>query len=183
LHFKDFYKVNIELICAALGIPPEVAMSKYDSNFSASRAALKDWEHTIMVSRADFSSQFYKNIYTFWFHINVLDGTVNAPGYILAYINARMKLVRAYLSCRFTGPGVPHIDPLKEVNAERLKLGDTAKGIPLTSVEQAVEQLGSGDSDSNIRQYAEELQMWNDLKPEQAESPTDTDPITDDEEE
>lgn len=168
LHFKDFYGVNIELICAALGIPPEVAMSKYDSNFSASRAALKDWEHTIMVSRADFTSQFYKNIYAFWFHINVLDNTLLAPGYILSYMNRRMKLVRAYLSCRFTGPGVPHIDPLKEVNAERLKLGDTASGIPLTSVEQAVEQLHSGDSDSNIKQYAEEIKMWNSLKPAEA---------------
>lgn len=171
LYFKEFYGVNIELICAALGIPPEVAMSKYDSNFSASRAALKDWEHTIMVSRTDFCSQFYRNIYNFWFHVNVLDNTINAPGYILAFLNKRVKITRAYLSCRFTGPGVPHIDPYKEVMAERLKLGDSAASIPLTTVEQAVEQLGSGDSDSNIRQFAEEAKLWDDVKPV-VEAPT-----------
>ena len=174
LYFKEFYQVNIELICASLGIPPEVAMSKYDSNFSASRAALKDWEHTITVVRNDFTSQFYRNVYNFWMHINVLDNTLTAPGYVISFMNNRVKAVRAYQSCRFTGPGVPHIDPLKEVQAERLKLGDKFANVPLTNVEQAVEQLNSGDSDSNMRQAAEELKMWETLYPEIAA----TDPAT-----
>ena len=39
LYYKDFYHTNVNAIASALGIPPEVAFSKYDSNFSASRAA------------------------------------------------------------------------------------------------------------------------------------------------
>lgn len=171
LYFKDFYTVNVELICAALGIPPEVAMSKYDSNFSASRAALKDWEHTIMIDRADFTAQFYRPTYAFWFHVQALQGLVSAPGYLMAYMNQQKTILRAYLSCRFTGPGVPHIDPLKEVEAERRKLGELGKDIPLTTVEAAVEQLNSGDSDSNIRQFSEELKMWEPLKPSQPAVP------------
>lgn len=42
LYFKDFYGVLGDITCASVEIPPNVAMSKYDSNFSASRAALKD---------------------------------------------------------------------------------------------------------------------------------------------
>jgi hypothetical protein len=43
LYFKDFYTVNVDLVCSSINMPPEVAMSKYNSNYSASRAALKDW--------------------------------------------------------------------------------------------------------------------------------------------
>ena len=63
LSFKDFYSANITGVCAAIGIPAEVALSKYDSNFSASRAALKDWEHTILVRRSDVTEQFYQPVY------------------------------------------------------------------------------------------------------------------------
>ena len=60
-------------------------------------------------------------------------------------------------NARFTGPMFPHIDPLKEVNAERAKLGDLAKDIPLTTVEAATEALNGGDSASNLEQFIEEL--------------------------
>src|SRR5690606_33684104 len=51
LSFKEFFSTNVEIVCACIGIPPEIALSKYDSNFSASRAAIKDWEHTLSVAR------------------------------------------------------------------------------------------------------------------------------------
>lgn len=157
LHFKDFYSVNIDLICAALGIPPNVAMSKYDSNFSASRAALKDWEHTLNVKRHEFSFMFYQPIYNFWLEIEILKNKILAPGYLTAKITNENSVLDAYRNARFVGVGVPHIDPLKEVKAEREKLGATAINLPLTTLEQATESLNGGDSDSNMEQYAAEL--------------------------
>jgi capsid protein len=82
VHFKDFYTTNANLICAAVGIPPEVAFMKYDSNFSASRAALKDWEHTILVDRDDFANQFYQTVYNFWLWTQVMTFKINLPGFI-----------------------------------------------------------------------------------------------------
>lgn len=157
LHFKDFYTVNIDLVCAALGIPPEIAMSKYNSNFSASRAALKDWEHTINVTRDDFSSEFYSKIYTFWLEIEILKNKIQAPGYLAAKDEKNYIILDAYRNARFVGANVPHIDPLKEVNAERAKLGKSGENIPLTTVEAATEALNGGDSDQNMLQYADEL--------------------------
>jgi capsid protein len=156
LYFKDFYTVNIDLVCAALGIPPEVAMSKYDSNFSASRAAIKDWENTLNVKRSEFSFNYYQNIYNFWFYTQVLENKIQAPGYLKAINDNDEILVEAYLNARFTGAPVPHIDPLKEVNAARLKLGESAKNIPLSTVESVTEDLNGGDSFENILQYSEE---------------------------
>jgi capsid protein len=157
MFFKDFYTVNIDIVCAAIGIPPNVAMSKYDSNFSASRAALKDWEHTLNVERADVTEQFYQPIYNLFLDLEILKNKVPAPG----YLNARMKedetVLEAYRCCRFVGPPVPHIDTEKEVRAERLKLGTTGASIPLTTVEAATERLNAGESDENMEQYAEEV--------------------------
>lgn len=164
LFFKDFYTVNIGLVCAALGIPPEVALSKYDSNFSASRAALKDWEHTINVNRAKFSFQFYQKIYNAWLEVEILKNKIQAPGFLLAKAKMEHIVIDAYRNARFIGANVPHIDPLKEVMAERLKLGDTGASIPLTTAEKATEALNGGESDSNIAQYAKELEQTKKLK-------------------
>ncbi len=158
LHFKDFYGVNVDLIAAALEIPPEVAMSKYDSNFSASRAALKDWEHTLNVSRANFSSTFYQNVYDFWLQIQILQNKIEAPGYLKAVQQNDIMVLDAYRNARWVGASVPHIDPEKEVKAERLKLGDSGASIPLTTAEAATEHLNGGDLSSNMEQYAKELE-------------------------
>lgn len=157
LHFGEFYTVNINLICAAIGIPPEVALSKYDSNFSASRAALKDWEHTLNVKRNDFADQFLQPIYNFWMEVNILNNKIQAPGYITARLKGNDIVCEAYRACRWVGAPVPHIDPLKEVAAARLKLGDTGASIPLTTVEAATESLNGGEAYENINQYAKEL--------------------------
>ena len=162
LYFKDFYTVNINLVCAALGIPPEVAMSKYDSNFSASRAALKDWENTLNVQRAAFTEQFYKHVYDFFFEILVLENKIQAPGYLQAKLKGDIFTTEAYKAVRFVGTPVPHIDPLKEVNAERAKLGDLGAHLPLTTLEAATEALNGGDSTANIIQLGKESQLAED---------------------
>lgn len=164
LYFKDFYGVNIDLFCSAAEIPPEVAMSKYDSNFSASRAALKDWEHSLNVKRTKFSFQFLRPILNLWMHIEISMGRINAPGYLEAfYIKRNWIVMEAYRKARWAGASVPHIDPLKEVQAERLKLGDTGASLPLTTQEAATENLNGGDADANTEQFAEELQTSKDL--------------------
>lgn len=157
LHFKEFYMTNVNLICSTVGIPPNVAMSLYDGNYSSSRAAIKEWEHTINVNRKDFYYQFYSHVYAFWLDVEILKNKIQAPGYLVARAKGDTMILNAYRNARFVGASVPHIDPLKEVQAARLKLGDTAGSIPLSTVEQETESLNMGESDANIEQYAEEL--------------------------
>ncbi|MFN8317151.1 MAG: phage portal protein [Chitinophagales bacterium] len=164
LYFKDFYTVNIELVCASLGIPPEVAMSKYDSNFSASRAALKDWEHTLNVQRESFAFQFYYPIWIAFLETEIFKNKINAPGYAAAKASDDHMILDAYRMARFVGAPVPHIDPLKEVQAERAKLGTTGLHLPLTTLEAATESLNGGESDANMEQYSTELDYASKLK-------------------
>jgi len=149
-------------------MPPDVARSKYDSNYSASRAAIKDWEHTLDVKRADFSFQFMQNVYNFWLEVEILLNNIQAPGYLVAKQKEDMMVIEAYRTARFIGAPVANIDPVKEVEAERKKLGITAESIPLTTVEASTEVLNGGDSNHNMEQFAEELKKSKalGLKPE-----------------
>lgn len=156
LYFKEFIEKNIELVCATIGIPPEVAMMKYDSNFSASRAALKDWEHTIKVNRKQFGVDFYQPSYNTWLQMQVLSNKISAPGFLKAVMEENIMAIEAYQFARFEGANVPHIDPLKEVEAERAKLGELAKDLPLTTLEAATEALNGGDATANMAQYSKE---------------------------
>lgn len=171
LYFKEFYQTNADIICAAVGIPPNVAFSIYNDSFSASRAATKDWEHTITVNREDFSAQFYQPIYELWLHVEILKQKIDAPGYLAAVSSGNVMVAEAYRNARFTGAMFPHIDPEKEVRAERLKLGALADNIPLTNVEQATEALNSGDSDANLEQFADELRRAKEAGIESAPAP------------
>lgn len=157
LYFKDFYTVNINLVCACVGIPPNVALSDYNANYSASRAAIQDWAHTLKVVRKTFTNQFERPVFAFWFHVMVLQNIIQAPGFVAGWLGRKWMIMEAYLKARFVGSNPPHIDPLKEVQAVRLKLGATGAALPLTTLEQATEELGGGGSNENMEQYADEL--------------------------
>ena len=163
LYFKDFLDKYVDIVCACIEIPPNVAMSRYDSNYSASRAAIKDWEHTLSVKRSDFSSQFLQPIYNFFLEIEILKNNIQAPGYLIAKSKGDDFILDSYRTARWVGAPVANIDPVKEVEAERKKLGITAESIPLTTIEAATEALSGGDSDHNMEQYAEELDKSKDL--------------------
>lgn len=156
LSFKEFHTTNIELVCAAIGISPEVAMIKFEGSYSSSRAAIKDWEHQLDVNRSKIGIEFLQPIYDLWLDHNVLKNKIGLDGYREALSNKDYEILDAYRNARWVGASVPHIDPLKEVKAERLKLGTGADHLPLTTLERATENTKGGDSSSNIPQFIEE---------------------------
>lgn len=158
LHFAEFSDKIIQYIAAALNIPPDVAMSMYNGSFSASRAALKDWEHTLVVLRKKFSDQFYQPIYEVWLYTQVLQGKVMANGLLNAAMQKNTMALSAFYYARFVGANVPHIDPEKEVRAYRLMQGADAANVPLTTNEYIVESLVNQDFTSVVEQYEEEME-------------------------
>lgn len=157
INFKEFFGINIDIIYTTLGIPPEVARDQFSGAYSGSRAALKSWDYKMLTDRNILlKDQFYKPFYNFWLDIQILQGNINAPGYQDALLNKDLITLSAYRNARFIGATVPHIDPLKEVNAERRKLGKSFDNIPLTTIEQSTEALNTGDSDQVIKKAQDE---------------------------
>lgn len=157
LNYKDFYTTNIIAVCAAINMPYQVAFSLYEGNYSASRAALKDWENTIKILRKKIQVGFYQHIYNFWLELEILNGKVDAPGYFMARMKGNTMVVNAYRKARFVGVSVPHIDPLKEVAAIRLALGNNADGLPLITLENGTEMLNQSESQENMLRFSEEI--------------------------
>ncbi len=110
------------------------------------------------IERDDFAFQYYEPIYALWLEIQILQNKIQAPGYLMAKLSDNQMVIDAYRKTRWVGSQVPHIDPVKEVNAERLKLGSSASAIPLTTVEASTEVLNGGESNANMIQYSKELE-------------------------
>jgi len=146
INFESFYSPNSDIYYATAGIAPEVAKDKFGGAYSGSRAALKSWEYKILTDRVTFfETYFYKPIYAYWLDIMILKGDIIAGGYFEAMQSKDTTALEAYRSSRFIGATVPHIDPLKEVNAERKALGPAYDNVPLKTAEQACENLNTGD--------------------------------------
>lgn len=155
--FDKFYMAVINTLCSGVGVPPEVAMQMYNSNYSASRAAINAFGYKVDLEREKHAEDFYKPIYKLFLEVEVLKNNISANGFIKALQDDNFMIVEAYTSCRFIGKNMPHIDPLKEIKAIREMLGSEKDGItPLISHEQATEMLNQGDWNANYRKYLEE---------------------------
>jgi len=152
LAFGDFLNNNFIFICASVGIPYEVALSKFENSFSASRMAAKQWEHILKKERSLFSDAFLKPFYNIFLELEILNGKISAEGYFVAIQRKDVILLEAYRNCRFIGANVPHVDPVKETNAEILKINNN-----LTTYERATEELGTGDFESNQDKLKSEI--------------------------
>lgn len=158
-NLDSFDTANSKKISASMNIPLEVALHSYNSNYSASRAAINGFGHMNEIDQVKFANQFYKKIYKLWFYLMTSSNIIDAPGYLRAEQSKNRLVIDAYTGCKFVGKKMPHIDPLKEANAIRKFLGDKTKGEdPLISREQATEMANAGDWTENIEEYWEEMQ-------------------------
>lgn len=164
LYFEQFHKTHSNIVYANTEIVPDVARSTYENSFSASRAGLKDWEHRVSCKRQKFIDGYLRYVYKAFVYVHVNMGNIQAPRLKDAIDKSNSILANAWLNARFVGATIPHIDPLKEVNAVRAMLGDSASHVPLTTMEEATEKLGGGYFAPNLLQFADELEDSRKLK-------------------
>ncbi|WP_300440736.1 phage portal protein [Christiangramia sp.] len=163
INYPEFWKAVFQSLAAAVDIPPEVALQMYNSNYSASRAAISAWEHLMFFYRNKYTQDFYQIIYQEWLHLEIIKSKIDAPGYLQAVKSKKYLGVEAYASSRFLGSRMPHIDPKKEIDAARAMLGEAGKNIPLASFEQVAERMNLGDWSENYKKYLKETES---IKPE-----------------
>lgn len=161
----DFLESNLKLIFGSAGIPYEVAISVYNNNYSASRAAIKDWEHNLQVKTNDIAKQTYQPFYELWLYNEILLGNVDAFQLVEAYRKNDYVSIAAINKATFTGVAVPSIDPLKEVNAVRKAMADDTT--PLMTGEQGAEIISQKDFTEIQAQVKEERKIA--VKPEKNE--------------
>ena len=139
---------------SGFGIPKEVLVKKYETNYTAARAALLDFQRSVKVYRSRFDRQFNQPIYEQVLAEAVASGRIQAPGFF------DDPLVRkAWCGCKWIGATMGHVDPLKEINAAALRIANN-----ITTQEQEAAEYNGNDWSDNIRQRRKELTVLADLQ-------------------
>ncbi len=112
--YEPFVTGLLTLIGAGLGLPVELLTKKFNSSYSASRAALLDaWQH-FRTERTWLALSFCQPVYETWMAEAVSSGRISAPGFFAD------PLVRwAYTRAAWHGDSQGSLNPKDEVAAYR----------------------------------------------------------------
>lgn len=116
-NFDGFVIAIIKQIGAALEIPYEILIMAFNSNYSASRAAILEFFKTIRMYREWFIADFCQPIFEEWLCEAVAKGRINAPGFFSDPI-----IKDAYCNAEWKGPSAGQLDPVKEVTAAVMRV-------------------------------------------------------------
>ncbi len=110
--FDPFLSSLAQYMGVALGIPYELLLKRFNSSYSASRAALQEAWRAFEAQQDWLVETFCQPVYEWIIWEAVQRGVLVAPGFI-----EDPMMRRAYLGAMWAGPTVTQLDPLKEVNA------------------------------------------------------------------
>lgn len=119
--FNSFVDGFTSYLAASMGMPIEVLLMRFNSNYSASRAALLLFWRVAQVWREEMASDFLNPVYEIWLAEEIAAGRIICPG----WSNPRMRA--AWVNVHWIGAPMPNIDPEKTAKAEMLytELGAT----------------------------------------------------------
>lgn len=153
-NFGGFVEAISQQIGAALEIPYELLVKRFNSSYSASRAALEEAWKSFKMYRAWMSTDFCQPIYEEWLAEAVAKGRVNAPGFFMD-----PSIRAAYSKTSWNGPARGLLNPVQEVNAaiSRVQNGFS------TRADETMEMTG-GDYNTNVEQLKTEEQKLSEVK-------------------
>jgi capsid protein len=125
VNFASFESAIVAGLSWAMEIPPEILLLSFNSNYSASQAALREFIMVLDEKRARFASQHCQNLIEEWFISELLLGKIEAPGFLEALSDPMQYDVKqAWLSIDWIGSIKPSVDILKEVNAHKAMVSE-----------------------------------------------------------
>ena len=154
--FDAFVTSMATQVGAALEIPADLLLKKFNSSYSASRAALLEAWKAFRMRRSWLVADFCRPVWELFVSEAVGQGRLAAPGYFTD--PARRA---AYLGCEWIGPSQGQLDPTKEINAEL-----AAVGAGITTREAAAVRINGSDWDENVRRLSRENAALADAQPQ-----------------
>ncbi|MDR1704863.1 MAG: phage portal protein [Clostridiales bacterium] len=146
--FGEFIGNVLQMWGPSVGIPYEMLIQKFDASYSASRAAINMAASNFKVKRAGLVHDFCQPVYEAFMDEAVARGWIPAKGYYNSPV-AR----RAYTRASWSGPGMPQIDPVKEVAAYKVAID-----LGLISRSKAAREYNGTDYYQNVQELARELE-------------------------
>ena len=117
----QFEHIILQGVSWALEIPPEILTLSFNSNYSASQAAINELKLYQNRVRTDFGEHFCQPIYNEWFISEVLTGRLDAIGFLDAWRDPlQFDKFAAWLSSDWSGAIKLSTDILKQANGYKV---------------------------------------------------------------
>lgn len=155
--FADFVSEVITVAGAGLGIPYEVMIHRYNSNFTAANAAMLDFWRLVKQFRQRFIDTFNQPVYEVWLAEAVALGRIDAPGFF-----DDPAIRDAWCGCQWIGASKGHVQPVQEANAAKIRI-ETG----ISTGEQEAMEYNGGDYMENLAQRGREEKARNDAMPKE----------------
>lgn len=120
--FDIFLITTCKTIGAAIGLPYEVLLTAFSSNYSASRASLLEAWKMYLGKRTRLKESFCEPVYEQFMDEIVARGYINVPEY---FTNPLIR--KAILRAEWYGPIQGSIDPKKEAEADAINIQNLTK--------------------------------------------------------
>ena len=155
--FEPFMTAILRQIGMALELPFEILIKHFTASYSASRAALMEaWDY-FRRRRHWLVTMLCQPVYEAIITEAVVRGRLGAPGFLADYM-----VRKAWLGAVWTGDAPYHLDPLKEINAAKERMGSF-----LTTHDEECVAMPQGGSDwlAKVPQFVKEKEIIDELSP------------------
>ena len=123
LDFEAFERVIMQGIAWANEIPPEILTLSFSSNYSASQAALNEFNIYLQLVWTHWGETFCQPIYAEWLLSETLLRNITAPGLVEAWRNpASYEVLGAWMRTAWYGSVKMTTDPVKQVKAAIMRV-------------------------------------------------------------
>lgn len=160
--FNSFVSAMCKQIGSALEIPQELLMKEFNASYSASRAALLEAWKMFRMRRETLVRAFCQPIYEMFMTEAVASGRIKAQGFFLDPI-----IKKAWCGADWNGPAPGMIDPVKEVNAAKMRVENG-----FSTREEETMGLTGGNFSKNAVQLKKENELLMEAKEVMNPKPT-----------
>jgi capsid protein len=125
VNLGPFEATIIQAIAWNLEIPPEILRLSFSSNYSASQAAINEFNIYLNRKRLELGECFCSPIYREWMIAKTLQGKIEAPGLLEAWRDpSRYDELAAWLAADWYGSIKPSTDMLKHAKASKMHVDE-----------------------------------------------------------
>lgn len=153
-NFQGFVEAICQQIGAALEIPYELLVKRFNASYTASKGALEEAWKMFRMYRRWLANDFCQPIYEEWLAEAVRKKRIEAPGF---FVDPLIKA--AYCKAEWNGPARGTLDPNREVKAAQSRVENGFS----TRSQETMEMTG-GDFYSNAEQLKNEEKKLSEVK-------------------
>lgn len=153
-NFGGFVEAICQQIGAALEIPYELLVKRFNSSYTASKGALEEAWKMFNMYRDWLSTDFCQPVYEEWLTEAVAKGRIKAPGFF-----TDPAIRKAYCGAKWNGPAKGMLDPIKEVTAAEKRVSNGFS----TRSDEAMQMTGSNFY-NNVEQLKHEEKELKEVK-------------------